>query len=375
MSINKNLCVALSANTAWYLYNFRAGLIRAMISQGWEVVAIAPEDRFFEHLRDMGCRTYNILIDNKGSNPIRDTITLCHYWSLFRRLKPDIVLEFTIKPVIYGTLISSLLRIPTINTITGLGTTYIRDTFLTKIVAELYRITQRWASVIVFQNETDHDYLIELGLVPAAISTRVSGSGVDLLHFKTTSLPPDQPRIFLLVGRLLWDKGIGEYVEAARRIKAVSPSVCFQVLGPLNVANRTAVTSDQLKNWEREGIVTYLGEADDVREYIAQAHCIVLPSYREGLPRSLIEGAAMGRPLVATDVSGCRDVIDDGLNGYLCNVRDVDDLTKKLTRVCSLSLEELSDMGKKGRKKVETEFDESVVIGQYIHLIRKSLAI
>ena len=176
-------------------------------------------------------------------------------------------------------------------------------------------------------------------------------------------------KVFIFISRLLWEKGLLEYVEAARRVKKIFPETSFLSAGAAEKDSNAGATLKKIREWELDGTISYLGEANDIRVHIAQVHCVVLPSYREGLPRVLLEGAAMGRPLVATDVSGCREVVDDGVNGYLCRVNDSEDLTTKLLKIHSLSMQEMIEMGRKGRKKVETDFDERLVIKQYIELI------
>ena len=201
--------------------------------------------------------------------------------------------------------------------------------------------------------------------------SRLPGSGVDLSAFRYAPMQPlgNRPFRFLLVARLLWDKGVGEYVEAARIVRRKYPTAKFQLLGFLDVKNPTAVSSADMDDWVREGVVEYLGVADDVKPYLTDADCVVLPSYREGVPRSLLEAAAMGRLIVTTDAVGCRDAVDDGVTGLLCRVADANDLADKLLRMIEMSPEGRVLMGQAGRRKMELEFDEKIVIDRYLRVI------
>jgi glycosyltransferase involved in cell wall biosynthesis len=292
---------------------------------------------------------------------------LWDYLKLFRRLRPSAYLGFTVKPNIYGSLAARAVGAKVINNISGLGTAFIKQGFLTTLVAQLYRFSFRNSSTIFFQNADDMKLFVDKGLVRQEQVDLLPGSGVDLERFKPrqASRAPG-PFRFLLVGRLLWDKGVGEYVEAARLVRKVHPETVFQMLGPIGSINRTAVPSDEIERWWAEGVVDYLGSSDDVRMAMEQADCIVLPSYREGLPRSLLEGSAMGKPLIATDVPGCRDVIADGETGYLCEARSARSLAVAMMKMLDTPAVERSSMGARGRLKVEKEYCETRVISKYL---------
>lgn len=363
------MTITLSSNTAWSLYNFRAGLIRALIERNEHVVVLSPHDEFSQRLSQMGCEVIDLPMDNKGTHPQRDTALFMKYRKIYRQLKPSLALHYTIKPVIYGSLAAHSAGIPCINTITGLGTAFIRDNWLTRIAEGLYKVSQRNVAQVFFQNNDDMSLFQERRLVPLDRLQRLPGSGVNLEHFAVTHPPAMSEPTFLLIARLLWDKGVGEFVEAARLIKLSHPHARFQILGALGAANRTAIPREQLDTWLREGVIEYLGETDDVRPYITQAHCVVLPSYREGVPRSLLEGGAMGRPLITTDAPGCRDVVNHEVNGYLCKVQDAVDLSNKIQRFLGLSDEERTLMSNRSSEKVRNEFDEKLVITRYLDAI------
>jgi len=367
--------VIIALNTAWNLVNFRAGLIRSLVAEGHEVVAVAPDDEYSPRLAELGCRFVALPMDNKGTHPGRDLLLFFRFLSLLRRERPHVYLGYTVKPNVYGSLAAHVLGIPVINNIAGLGAVFIRDSWLTRLVRLLYRIALSRSHHVFFQNGEDLSLFVEHGLVASEKVSRLPGSGVDLSTFAYAPLQPlgNRPFCFLLVARLLWDKGVGEYVEAARIVHRKYPTARFQLLGFLDVKNPTAVSSAEMSAWEDEGVVEYLGVAENVKPHLAASDCVVLPSYREGVPRSLLEAAAMGRPIVTTDAVGCRDAVEDGLNGLLCRVGDPDDLAEKLLRMLEMTPENRELMGRAGRKKMELEFDEKIVINRYLGVINKVL--
>ena len=364
--------IVISINTAWNIANFRAGLVRALLDRGCEVITIAPPDAYVQQLVDMGCRFIPLEMDNKGSNPVADVALFFRYLALLRRERPDFFLGYTIKPNIYGSLAAQLCGVPVVNNVSGLGTAFIRDSWVTKVVKMLYRAALARSHVVFFQNAEDRDLFLRLRLVDAGKTALLPGSGVDIERFKPAG--PDQGPSedgvrFLLIARLLYDKGVGEYVEAARILKARIPSTTCSILGFLDADNRTAVSREDVDRWVSEGVIEYLGSADDVRPHIAQADCIVLPSYREGAPRTLLEAAAMAKPVITTDVPGCRDVMDHGRTGFLCKPKDPGDLVLKMMEFIDMSMIRRRTMGEAGRKKMEREFDERIVIGKYLAIL------
>ena len=367
--------VLISVNTAWNIANFRLGLVSALRAAGHEVVAVAPVDDSVDRIGQAGCRFVALPMDNKGTSPVRDAILTCRYFFLLRRERPDIFLGYTIKPNIYGSLAAHALGIPAINNISGLGTAFIKTGLLTRIVKALYRIALRKSAVVFFQNTDDRDLFAAGGLVRGDRARLLPGSGVDLARFQPAPVENRDPGglRFLLIARLLRDKGVMEFVEAARKVKAQAPDSRFQLLGFVDAQNRTAISRQEIDRWVGEGTVEYLGATDDVRPFISQADCVVLPSYREGTPRTLLEAAAMARPLIATDVPGCREVVEDGRNGFLCRVRDADDLAAKVSAFVALPQTRRNEMGRESRSKVEREFDEKIVVARYLEAIESSL--
>ena len=367
--------IAISINTAWNIVNFRAGLIRALQENGFQVIALAPPDEHVDRLEHLGCRFVPLSMDNKGTNPVADAALFVRYLRLLSRKKPRAFLGFTIKPNIYGSLAAHVLGIPVINNVSGLGTTFIRDTWLTHVVQSLYRVAFRSSQKVFFQNEDDRQLFLQHELVRLGQTGLVPGSGVDLTWFRPVEAQSTQQRgfRFLLVARLLYDKGIGEYVTAARIVKAQRPDATCALLGFLDAENRTAVPRDHVSGWVQEGTIKYLGTAEDVRPHLAEADCVVLPSYREGTPRTLLEAAAMAKPIIATDVPGCREAVVHGLNGLLCRVRDAEDLARRMLEMIDMPAAQRRAMGAAGRAKMEQEFDERFVVQAYLDALQQIL--
>lgn len=366
--------IAIAVNNSWYAWNMRANLGFAFQKQGYEVVFISPYDKYSENIKEH-FRYIDININSKGTNPIEDLKTIYMYYKTYKELKPDIVLQYTIKPNIYGTIAASMLNIPTINNIAGLGTLFIKQNFITSIAKWLYKFSQKRATKIFFQNQDDFKMFVEEKLVLQEKCDVLPGSGVDINKFVPIEKKEDDGVFrFLLISRMLWAKGIQEFIDAAKIIKEKYNNVEFQLLGHLDVESPTAISKEQMDIWVKDGYVKYLGSSDDVRVEIAQADCIVLPSfYREGTPRILLESASMAKPIITTDNVGCKDVVDDGVNGFLCKIKDSEDLALKMEKMLNLSFYERNTMGKAGREKIVKEFDEKIVMEKYLKAIESIL--
>jgi glycosyltransferase involved in cell wall biosynthesis len=362
--------IVLAANSSWNIVNFRGGLVRALRKQGYEPVVVAPIDAAAEtRMEQLGVERIPVELDRSGLNPIADLRLLWVYRAALRRLAPAAFLGFTIKPNIYGCLAAQMSGVPAIANVSGLGTVFMKQSLLTRFVSGMYRVALRRAKAVMFQNREDLELFVSSEIVRREQARLLPGSGVDCDRFAPEPLPSGRPR-FLLIGRLLGDKGVREYVEAARHVRSRHPEAVFQLLGPIDEGNRTSIRPAELASWVAEGVVQHLGIADDVRPFIAAASAIVLPSYREGLPRSLLEGAAMGRPLIAADVPGSRDVIEHGLNGLLCEARSAGALEGAIEAFIAMPAAEQRAMGLAGRALVERRFGEHRVIEAYLEVIR-----
>jgi glycosyltransferase involved in cell wall biosynthesis len=363
--------ILVCSNYAWTVYNFRMPLIRRLKKEGYKVIVVTEFDGYENEIRLEVDMIEPLFISRKGVNPFVDIFTIIDLIRHLRKFKPDILLAFTIKPVIYSSIAAKLLRIPSIVMVTGLGTAFITNNWITRVVKKLYKFALSSVSIVFFQNVDDRDFFVQQKFVDTKVCRYTPGSGIDINKFTYSKLTNNSEITFLLIGRMLWDKGIGEFVEAAKIIKLKYPNARFQLLGPLGVQNRTAIKSTDMEAWENEGIIQYLGETDDVTKFIEKACCIVLPSYREGTSRVLLEAAAMGRPLIATDVPGCREVIEDGVTGLLCKARDYVDLSQKIEMMLKLPFDARSIMGIKGRSKIENEFRQEIVCDLYIDAIKR----
>ncbi len=341
-------------------------------SLGYEVIAVAPFDDYSERIREQGIEFKAMPMDNKGTNPVKDSGLILRFMQLFLTVKPDCILSYTPKCNIYAALAAGFLNYPIINNVSGLGTAFIRENLTTKIVKLLYIISLKKSVKIFFQNKDDLALFIEHGLVKEKLTDLLPGSGVDVHRFKPIPYASPQTNfVFLLVARMLKDKGIVEFVSAARLLKIHYPHIECQLLGFLDAKNSTAISSEEMQAWVDEGVVNYLGVSDNVLDFLHLADCVVLPSYREGTPRSLLEAASVAKPIITTDAVGCREVVDHGINGYLCEPRSVDDLKAKMEQMLLLSEAERLKMGLKGREKILKHFDEKIVIDRYVEVIEQ----
>lgn len=365
--------ILLTVNAAWNIHNFRRPILRALLARGHRVSVLAPEDEAVPDIQATGARFIPLRMDNKGINPARD---MALAWRLYRQFKvqrPDVILSWTIKTNIYGAFAARAHRVPFIPNVSGLGTAFLSGGLLQGVAESLYARSFHPLDTVFFQNEDDQALFLSRGLVRPVQARCLPGSGINLTHFAPAPMPPDPPA-FLMIARLLRDKGVLEYVEAARRIRAQCPQAVFRLMGAAGSQNRSAISLAEVQAWHDEGIIEYLGTADDVRPHVARATCVVLPSYREGAPRTLIEGAAMARPLVAADVPGCRGVVEDGRNGFLCAPKSAGALAAACARFLDLSMVERARMGQAGRAKMVAEFDEKHVVSAYLAAIERAVA-
>lgn len=362
--------IIILANTSWYLFNFRLNLMLQLQDLGYEVIAVAPLDNYSARFADYNIDFIAMPMDNQGTNPIKDSLLIGRFITLFLKQQPACILSYTPKCNIYAGLAARILNRPIINNVSGLGTAFIRENLITKIVKSLYIVALKKSAKVFFQNNDDLQLFIDSGLVKKELTGLLPGSGVDIQRFApATAKIMNDKFVFLVVARMLKDKGIIEFVEAARELKKQYPTIECQLLGFLDAKNSSAITAVEMQAWVDEGIINYLGVSDNVIEYLHLADCVVLPSYREGTPRSLLEAASVGKPIITTDTVGCREVVDDGINGYLCLLKSSSDLKRKMEQMFLLSETDRLQMGHNSRKKMISEFDETRVINQYLALI------
>ena len=357
-------------NTSWNIYNFRSGLIRGLQKKGFEVHAVAPEDSYSIQLTALGCVFHPVEMKNTGSNPVHDLHLIRQIHRLYKTIQPEVVLHYTIKPNIYGALVANYLGIPSVGTISGLGTIFLTSGKTSRIARWLYRKALNYPEHIFFQNSADLRLFRENGLLQKGNYRLVPGSGIDVRRFKPTNRPAKRPPfIFLMMARLIEDKGIREYVTAASKLADHDPPVIFKLIGAAEPKHKRGIPVSEFSH----GPIQYLGEAADVKPYIEEAHAIVLPSYREGLPKSLLEAAAMEKPIITCDVPGCTEVVKDQINGLLCKPRDASDLSMKMKEMLDYESERLEKMGAAGRKRVKEFFQEERIVQVYLDAIKQMI--
>ena len=362
--------VLITANSAWNIWNFRKPVVEALLADGYGVSVLAPWDESAGQLEQLGCQFQPLEMSVKGMNPWEDLQFERRLKRTFKHAGADVILSYTIKNNIYGARAARPLGIPFVPNVTGLGTAFLSNWLLQSITEQLYRRSFKSVPTVFFQNQDDQDLFLDHGLVRPDQARLLPGSGIDLAFFEPAPMPAeDQAPVFLMIGRLLRDKGVTEFVDAARRIKTRHPTARFQLLGAIDAQNRSAIDASTIQEWLNEGVVEYLGTTDDVRDAIEDASCVVLPSYREGAPRALIEAAAMARPLIATDVPGCRSVVDHGITGLLCRSHNAQSLADSIETMLGLSPAERTAMGHAGRSKMEREFSQDIVVDAYRSVI------
>jgi glycosyltransferase involved in cell wall biosynthesis len=361
--------VVLVYNTSQYVWKFRMPLIAALRDGGYEVVVLAPRDGYTSKIEGAGVAYRELAFDGKGRNPLRELATLCAFVRAYRNLRPAAALHYTIKPNLYGSLAARFLGIPVVNNVTGLGAAFESRGFLQSAVKAAYRVVFSKAAMIFFQNRDDMGLFLRCGLVGPGQADLLPGSGVDLKRFAPRARPAG-PFSFLFMGRLLKAKGTEDLIAASRIMRKACPGVRVVLLGQRDEADSGAADQRLLEAAHMDGTVELAGETDDVRPFIAAADCVVLPSYyREGVPRSLLEAAAMGKPLIAADSIGTREPVEDGVNGFLCRPRDPEDLAARMIAMVESSPAARSAMGAASRRMAEERYDEALVIGKYLDVI------
>lgn len=367
--------IAVVVNTSWNLYNFRFNFLRKLIAEGHEVHTVAPNDDYTRYLTDIGCIHHRIKMDSRGANPIRDSALILELFTIYRKIRPDIICHFTIKPNVYGTIAATLLRIPVINNVCGLGTVFLKRNLISAIAILLYRISFPFAYKVFFQNPDDLRLFVRKKLVVPSAAELVPGSGIDLQKFQPMEFSRNKKFTFLMISRLISDKGVLEYIEAVQKLKSAGVNAHFQVLGAKDPEHKRGIKLEVIDKWIKEETIEYLGTTNDVRQHIGKADCIVLPSYREGTPRTLLEAASSCKPIIATDVPGCNHVVVNYFNGLLCKLKDANDLADKMQEIAGFEDDVLRQFGVNGRQKMEAEYSESLVINKYLsnlHGIKKA---
>ena len=357
---NKRILVL--ANNDVGLYRFRKDLLAALLRAGHEVYISLPDGVFISELVQLGCHFLDTPIDRRGMNPLHDSKLFHQYRAILKEVKPDLVLTYTIKPNIYGGLACRMAHIPYAVNITGLGSAIENGGWLKKFVLALYKPALKGARVVFFENAGNRDTLAATGVVPKGRDVVLSGAGVNLEDYPYQSYPQEGAVRFLFVGRVMREKGVDELFAAAKRMKQeYGDGVEFHIVGSFEEGYKPLM--DEL---EQAGVVKYHGYQSDMKRFYAMASCVVLPSYHEGMSNVLLEAAASGRPLITSDISGCREAVEDSVSGYLCPAKDANALYEAMQRVMELSVEQRSEMGCRGRERMEQQFSKTAVVTETI---------
>jgi glycosyltransferase involved in cell wall biosynthesis len=367
--------IAIVANSTWNIFNFRLSLIKELKRSGYRVIVIAPVDQYIHYLND-NYFTKHIAIKRMRAqkrNPIADFRLLLELYRIYRKEQPDLVLHFTVKPNIYGSLAAQMAGVRSVPTVTGLGFPFLNDNLKNKLIRPLYRRAFRGLSKVLFHNRDDRDLFVREKMIRPGQTMIVEGSGVDMSFFKPQPLPRQDRFIFLFVGRLLKDKGILEFVGAARQIQRIAKHAECWVVGELNTGNPSKVSKYEVLGWVSEKVIRYFGHAREIRNYISQANVLVLPSYREGLPRSVLEAMSMGKPIITTNVAGCRETVLNGTNGMLVTPRDTDALAEAMVQMYQMDEDALQRMGNASMEIVRERFDVNLINQEYLKLIKELL--
>lgn len=369
--------ILLIANTDWYLYNFRISLAKRLAQEAWHVALASPPGRFAPRLSASGLHWHALAFDRKDAYPHRELGFLLRLQRLYRAERPDIVHHFTMKPLLYGTFVARISKVPiVINSVAGLGTLFMAKGGWANLRRGLAIASARWVLAsprvrVVFEHAGDRDYFLARRMVAPGRAHLIRGVGVDLDRFSPTPEPQGEPLV-MMVSRLLWDKGVAEFVEAAREIRTRRPGARMILVGEPDYGNPTSITSEQAQSWVEEGVIEWWGYREDMPNVYAASHVVVLPSYGEGIPTVLLEAGASGRAIVATDIPGCRELVRHGASGLLVPVGDASALAQAICRLIE-DPEMRKRMGREGRSLVERSFGQESIDQQMLQLYEEAL--
>lgn len=366
--------ITLIYNTTAYVYKFRINLINEIQKLGYKVIVLSPYDEYVEKLKEQGIVHHHINMSQYGMNPIKEIKTMYEIYKAFERYKPEYSLNYTIKPNIFASIVAGFLGIKVINNIAGAGKAFSSDGMFQKFIQLLYKIGLSKSQKVFFQNYDDMNLFLDNNIVKKKISYRIPGSGVDLSKYNFIGLKANKEISFLFIGRLLKEKGIEYFLEAVKIVLENEEHVKFYIVGEHEQNNSDYIDKIILDKYLENKNIIYYGSVspDEMPKIIGDTTCVVLPSYyREGVPRSLLESASMGKPIITTENVGCKEVVDEGKNGYKCEVKNSNCLAEKMMKFIVLSFNEKVNMSEYSRKKMENEFDEKIVLEAYINELRK----
>ena len=367
--------IIIVANTTWNIYNFRLNIIRKLINEGHEVIVMAPVDKFIFYTESLPqVQHIPILHLHRDSvNPLQDLRLLFELIGLYRKYKPDLVLHYTVKPNIFGGFAARLLGIPSVAVVTGLGYSLIHEGWINVVTRLLYKFSLPHHRKVIFENSDDKKLFEEARLVSSTRTMAIKGCGVDTTVFSPNGDGRQEGNLtFTFIGRLLYDKGVKEFIEAAQLIQQ-NDHIRFWLVGEIDKENPSSIRNEDLMKWIRDPKIHYHGATDNIRKFIEKSDCIILPSYREGMPRVIMEAMSMERPVITTDTAGCRETVDDNINGYLVPVKDSNALAGAINKFIQLDPDSKLLMGKAGRTKVLKEFDDKIIADQLYLALREYL--
>jgi len=358
--------IALVSNYSWTIYRFRLNLAKHLIKLGHDVTVIAPKEEHTKYIIEAGCKFVACKVSSKSTNPIEDARLYKRLLKIYQDVKPDLVFHYTIKPIIWGGLAAKKANVKSIAVTTGLGYVFIKNNLISKIAKRLYKKALEGSLQVWFLNEHDRERFVNANIIQHSKSLVIPGEGIDLKGFEKSSQTKNEIFTFLYFGRMLWVKGLKELIDAQNILKKQT-NIKFQVhlLGFLDWDNPSSISKEQILKWEAANYAKYLGSTDDIKSEIEKVHCVVLPSYSEGVPMSLMEAAALQIPIIATNIEGCNDIVVDQHNGFLCQTKNAQDLADKMEKMLLLNDQQRAKMGENGRQLLEEKFDQNIVFKFY----------
>ena len=366
--------IIININILWGIIQFRKDLIDELVKNGNDVVLIGAMDDFSEntidHITELGIKYYVVKMNRAKISPMKDIFYFFRLISIFLKESPNIILNYTVKPNIYGSLAAALSFKKSISTVNGLGSAIIYETYLAKILRFMYKIAFISSKKVLFQNRDDFEYFISKNIIKREKATLVPGSGVNINKYNLPTTNINGPLRFNFIGRILKDKGVYEYIEAIKKVKTRDDSDSkFYLSGIIDEKNPSGISYELVKQWESEGIITFLGKTDDILEFLKISDVIVLPSYREGLSKVLLEAASCSKPLIVSNVPGCAELVIKGENGYLCEVRNSDSLHDCIIKMINTPVEKIQKMGERSREHIIRNYEAGIVNQIYLDII------
>jgi len=368
---DKRYTIAIVANATWNIYNFRMNVLSSLSKAGHKIYVIAPIDEYIKYRESFPLIEHIPLkkMKRKSINPFHDLALFFELLSIYRKINPDIVLHYTIKINIWGAFAARILKIRSLAFVTGLGYAFLKKGILKKISETLYKISFPYHDKVIFENEDDLQLFIDKKLIKKEQGLAIKGCGVDTSYFEPEEKPKSSKVIFTFIGRFLIDKGIKEFVGAAKTIREKHPNTVFQAVGDIDPHNSSSITPLNLQKWRTESQVDFINHQENIKTIISNSDCIVLPSYREGMPKVLLEGLSMAKPLITTDVPGCRELVTEGVNGFIVRHKSVDELIKAFEKFLAMEEKNQKAMGKEGRKMAIHTFDSEIIASKIMNIV------